>query len=32
MNLLAPAGGVILTGGVTLKIATPEVNQNHLSC
>jgi hypothetical protein len=32
MHFLAPAGRVVLTPSVALKIVTPEVCQNHLSC
>jgi hypothetical protein len=32
MHLLAPAGEVVLTLGVALKIVTPKLSKNHLSC
>jgi hypothetical protein len=32
MHLLAPAGKVVLTPGVALKIVTNKVVQNYLSC
>jgi hypothetical protein len=30
MHLLAPAGEIVLTSGVALKLVPPQVSQNHL--